>query len=165
MRSPRNSVGWAGRGPWTLDFWSEASGATEQVSLKASEIFMTLDAYRRLAGQIDQPLHLGITEAGGLRGGEGGREAGEVGTRRAALVARPAVVAAGAALVVLREHGRPADRHHAPAEALRDRIRVVFQRMQQPIGDQASDVVVCQGVVNVFAIAARAHDPFGLEQS
>lgn len=40
-----------------------------KISLKASEIFMTLDAYRRLATQIDQPLHLGITEAGGTRSG------------------------------------------------------------------------------------------------
>lgn len=40
-----------------------------KVSLKASEVFMTLAAYRGLAGQIDQPLHLGITEAGGLRSG------------------------------------------------------------------------------------------------
>jgi len=40
-----------------------------KVSLKASEIFMTVAAYRKLAGQIEQPLHLGITEAGGLRAG------------------------------------------------------------------------------------------------
>ncbi|MGA1072220.1 MAG: flavodoxin-dependent (E)-4-hydroxy-3-methylbut-2-enyl-diphosphate synthase [Pseudohongiellaceae bacterium] len=40
-----------------------------KISLKASEIFMTLTAYRQLASQIDQPLHLGITEAGGLRSG------------------------------------------------------------------------------------------------
>lgn len=40
-----------------------------KISLKASEIFMTLKAYRQLASQIDQPLHLGITEAGGLRSG------------------------------------------------------------------------------------------------
>jgi (E)-4-hydroxy-3-methylbut-2-enyl-diphosphate synthase len=40
-----------------------------KVSLKASEIFMTLEAYRKLAPQIDQPFHLGITEAGGLRSG------------------------------------------------------------------------------------------------
>ena len=40
-----------------------------KISLKASEIFMTLTAYRQLATQIDQPLHLGITEAGGLRYG------------------------------------------------------------------------------------------------
>ena len=40
-----------------------------KVSLKASEIFMTVAAYRQLATQIDQPLHLGITEAGGYRSG------------------------------------------------------------------------------------------------
>ncbi len=40
-----------------------------KISLKASEIFMTLQAYRKLATQIDNPLHLGITEAGGLRSG------------------------------------------------------------------------------------------------
>lgn len=40
-----------------------------KVSLKASEIFMTVFAYRKLATLIDQPLHLGITEAGGLRAG------------------------------------------------------------------------------------------------
>lgn len=40
-----------------------------KISLKASEIFMTLEAYRGLASQIDQPFHLGITEAGGLRSG------------------------------------------------------------------------------------------------
>ena len=40
-----------------------------KVSLKASEIFMTVSAYRLIAEQVEQPLHLGITEAGGLRGG------------------------------------------------------------------------------------------------
>jgi len=40
-----------------------------KVSLKASEIFMTVEAYKLLASQIEQPLHLGITEAGGLRSG------------------------------------------------------------------------------------------------
>ncbi|MCH7672964.1 MAG: flavodoxin-dependent (E)-4-hydroxy-3-methylbut-2-enyl-diphosphate synthase [Proteobacteria bacterium] len=40
-----------------------------KISLKASEIFMTLKAYRSLASQIEQPFHLGITEAGGLRSG------------------------------------------------------------------------------------------------
>lgn len=40
-----------------------------KVSLKASDVFMTVDAYRRLATQIEQPLHLGITEAGGFRSG------------------------------------------------------------------------------------------------
>jgi len=40
-----------------------------KLSLKASDVFMTVSAYRKLATQIDQPLHLGITEAGGLRAG------------------------------------------------------------------------------------------------
>ncbi len=40
-----------------------------KVSLKASEVFMTVGAYKKLASMIDQPLHLGITEAGGLRSG------------------------------------------------------------------------------------------------
>jgi len=40
-----------------------------KLSLKASDIFMTVQAYRKIATQIEQPLHLGITEAGGLRSG------------------------------------------------------------------------------------------------
>jgi len=40
-----------------------------KVSVKASEVFMAIDAYRILATKIEQPLHLGITEAGALRGG------------------------------------------------------------------------------------------------
>ena len=40
-----------------------------KVSVKASDVFMAVDAYTLLATKIDQPLHLGITEAGGLRNG------------------------------------------------------------------------------------------------
>ena len=40
-----------------------------KLSLKASDVFMTVAAYRLIADQIEQPLHLGITEAGGLRSG------------------------------------------------------------------------------------------------
>jgi len=40
-----------------------------KVSVKASDVFMAVAAYRKLAAQIEQPLHLGITEAGGLRSG------------------------------------------------------------------------------------------------
>lgn len=40
-----------------------------KISIKASDVFMTVEAYRLLAKQIEQPLHLGITEAGGLRSG------------------------------------------------------------------------------------------------
>lgn len=40
-----------------------------KVSVKASDVFLAVDAYRLLAKQIKQPLHLGITEAGGARSG------------------------------------------------------------------------------------------------
>jgi (E)-4-hydroxy-3-methylbut-2-enyl-diphosphate synthase len=40
-----------------------------KVSVKASDVFMAVAAYRKLAEQIEQPLHLGITEAGGFRAG------------------------------------------------------------------------------------------------
>jgi (E)-4-hydroxy-3-methylbut-2-enyl-diphosphate synthase len=40
-----------------------------KISVKASDVFMAVAAYRKLAALIDQPLHLGITEAGGLRSG------------------------------------------------------------------------------------------------
>ncbi len=40
-----------------------------KVSIKASDVFMTVQSYRLLASRIDQPLHLGITEAGGIRSG------------------------------------------------------------------------------------------------
>lgn len=40
-----------------------------KLSLKSSDIFMSIEAVRKIAGQIEQPLHLGITEAGGLRTG------------------------------------------------------------------------------------------------
>ena len=40
-----------------------------KISVKASDIFMTVAAYQGLADATDAPLHLGITEAGGLRSG------------------------------------------------------------------------------------------------
>ncbi len=40
-----------------------------KVSLKASNVFMTVEAYRLIANQIEQPLHLGVTEAGTFRSG------------------------------------------------------------------------------------------------
>lgn len=40
-----------------------------KISVKASDVFLAVGAYRLLAQKIDQPLHLGITEAGGLRAG------------------------------------------------------------------------------------------------
>ena len=40
-----------------------------KMSLKASNIEMTVEAYRKISKLINQPLHLGITEAGGFRSG------------------------------------------------------------------------------------------------
>lgn len=40
--------------------------ANIKVSLKSSDVRTTVDAYRELAGKVDYPLHLGVTEAGGL---------------------------------------------------------------------------------------------------
>jgi (E)-4-hydroxy-3-methylbut-2-enyl-diphosphate synthase len=40
-----------------------------KVSVKASDVFLAVQSYRLLAKQINQPLHLGITEAGGMRAG------------------------------------------------------------------------------------------------
>lgn len=35
-----------------------------KISLKASDVSKTVEAYRLLAGQVDYPMHIGITEAG-----------------------------------------------------------------------------------------------------
>ncbi|EHK91033.1 flavodoxin-dependent (E)-4-hydroxy-3-methylbut-2-enyl-diphosphate synthase [Aggregatibacter actinomycetemcomitans] len=40
-----------------------------KVSVKASDVYLAVEAYRLLAKAIKQPLHLGITEAGGARAG------------------------------------------------------------------------------------------------
>ncbi len=40
-----------------------------KISVKASDMFLTVAAYHQLAEATDAPLHLGITEAGGLRTG------------------------------------------------------------------------------------------------
>ncbi len=40
-----------------------------KISVKSSDIFMAIQAYRRLAKICEYPLHLGITEAGGKRTG------------------------------------------------------------------------------------------------
>jgi (E)-4-hydroxy-3-methylbut-2-enyl-diphosphate synthase len=40
-----------------------------KVAVKASDLFLAVAAYQQLASQVDCPLHLGITEAGGLIGG------------------------------------------------------------------------------------------------
>ena len=40
-----------------------------KLSVKASDVFMAIKAYKKLASICDYPLHLGITEAGGQRSG------------------------------------------------------------------------------------------------
>jgi len=40
-----------------------------KISVKASDVFLAVAAYHGLADAIDCPLHIGITEAGGLRSG------------------------------------------------------------------------------------------------
>ncbi len=40
-----------------------------KISVKASDVFLAIAAYEALAAACDYPLHLGITEAGGLRAG------------------------------------------------------------------------------------------------
>src|SRR5438270_5715541 len=40
-----------------------------KVAVKASDVFLAVAAYQQLSTEVDCPLHLGITEAGGLIGG------------------------------------------------------------------------------------------------
>ena len=52
-----------------IDILDKLNFDNYKISLKASSVAMTYDAYTGLASQIDNPLHLGITEAGSLRQG------------------------------------------------------------------------------------------------
>ena len=40
-----------------------------KLSIKASDVQLAVESYRKISKLIDQPLHLGITEAGGFRSG------------------------------------------------------------------------------------------------
>src|SRR5271163_1878853 len=40
-----------------------------KISVKASDVFLAVAAYQQLADACDYPLHIGVTEAGGLRTG------------------------------------------------------------------------------------------------
>ncbi len=61
-----------------------------KVSVKASNVFLTMDAYRLLSQQIDNPLHLGVTEAGIYRTGSVGLLLDGIGdTMRISLAAEP----------------------------------------------------------------------------
>lgn len=52
-----------------VDILDRLNFDTFKVSVKASDVFLAVQSYRLLASRIDQPLHLGITEAGGARSG------------------------------------------------------------------------------------------------
>lgn len=40
-----------------------------KISLKSSDVMTTIEAYRKISEMVDYPLHLGVTEAGTLKGG------------------------------------------------------------------------------------------------
>src|SRR5712692_10398561 len=44
-------------------------GCSMRIGVKASDVFLAVAAYQQLAEACDYPLHIGITEAGGLRTG------------------------------------------------------------------------------------------------
>ncbi|MDA8885041.1 flavodoxin-dependent (E)-4-hydroxy-3-methylbut-2-enyl-diphosphate synthase, partial [Gammaproteobacteria bacterium] len=52
-----------------VDILDKFNFANYKMSLKASNIEMTVEAYRKISKIIEQPLHLGITEAGSYRAG------------------------------------------------------------------------------------------------
>ncbi len=52
-----------------IDILDKLNFDNYKISLKASDVFMSVFAYRKLASQTKQPLHLGITEAGSFRSG------------------------------------------------------------------------------------------------
>ena len=52
-----------------IDILDKLNFDNYKISLKASDVFMTVLAYRKLASQTKKPLHLGITEAGSFRSG------------------------------------------------------------------------------------------------
>ncbi|HDR2354431.1 TPA: flavodoxin-dependent (E)-4-hydroxy-3-methylbut-2-enyl-diphosphate synthase [Enterobacter roggenkampii] len=52
-----------------IDFLDRYDFQNYKISVKASDVSLAVASYRLLAAQIDNPLHLGITEAGGARAG------------------------------------------------------------------------------------------------
>src|SRR3546814_5520113 len=49
--------------------WSSDVCSSDKVAVMSSDVFLAVSAYMGLAEAVDCPLHLGITEAGGLIGG------------------------------------------------------------------------------------------------
>jgi len=54
---------------WHADHLLQNDFHEFKISVKASDVFLAVAAYQQLADQCDHPLHIGITEAGGLRTG------------------------------------------------------------------------------------------------
>ncbi|QCI15962.1 flavodoxin-dependent (E)-4-hydroxy-3-methylbut-2-enyl-diphosphate synthase [Buchnera aphidicola] len=52
-----------------IEFFDTLNFNQFKVSVKSSDVFLAIEAYKILAKKITQPLHIGITEAGGLRSG------------------------------------------------------------------------------------------------
>lgn len=52
-----------------IDYLYQINFDRFKVSVKASDIFLAVESYCLLSKEINQPLHIGITEAGGLRNG------------------------------------------------------------------------------------------------
>ena len=52
-----------------VDLMTEFGYGNLKISIKASDVNRTVEAYRLLAEQTDFPLHVGVTEAGGLYSG------------------------------------------------------------------------------------------------
>ena len=52
-----------------IELFEQHGFGNYKVSLKSSDVLTTVEAYRLIANQTDCPLHVGVTEAGGLRTG------------------------------------------------------------------------------------------------
>ena len=56
-------------GLWEIGILEDLDFDLIKISMKAFDIDTTVEAYRRMAGLVPYPLHLGITEAGTAKGG------------------------------------------------------------------------------------------------
>jgi (E)-4-hydroxy-3-methylbut-2-enyl-diphosphate synthase len=54
---------------WEISLLEDQDFDNIKISMKAFDVPTTVDAYRRLAGMVPYPLHLGITEAGTAKAG------------------------------------------------------------------------------------------------
>nr|BET44854.1 MAG: flavodoxin-dependent (E)-4-hydroxy-3-methylbut-2-enyl-diphosphate synthase [Candidatus Aschnera chinzeii] len=52
-----------------VDFFDKMNFTNFKVSVKSSDVLLMIKAYRILSNKIDQPLHLGVTEAGSAQTG------------------------------------------------------------------------------------------------